>query len=220
MGMSGGMTACVAFTFIILLLMTVYLIVPTEQTVGADFPNVVFLTGFGSEPLEPVSHDNSTMPGITAADASRFNGVYQFSPLFYHKSFDRFIPWEDRGKATIFSCAFWCGPMNTTGENVQLALIHYSADTKRHLWYLIELFDEDANSPILYARTKFRKAITYRVPWVTVTDGGNTKSKDLPDVYITSAWCAFRFDTPLKWGVTVALVGATIAFFKYNQDDD
>jgi len=140
---------------------------------------------------------------------------------FYHKSFDRFIPWEERGKATIFSCTLFCSPVNKTGQNVMLALVHMSHDPKKHMWYLIEMQDEDANSPVLYARTKFRKQINYRVPWVTVTPGGEIKPKDLPDAHIFSAWDAFRFDTPLKWACTVLILGGTVAFFKfYGSDDD
>lgn len=45
--------------------------------------------------------------------------------------------------------------------------------------YLAEFRDEDANSPVIYARTKLRKAPTYRVPWLTVTPGGELKPKDL-----------------------------------------
>ncbi len=69
--------------------------------------------------------------------------------------------------------------------------------------YLTEFRDEDANSPIIYARTKLeaqifiqpifgfcrvssrdprlRKSPTYRVPWLTVTPGGEIKPKDLED---------------------------------------
>lgn len=44
---------------------------------------------------------------------------------------------------------------------------------------MAEFRDEDANSPVIYARTKLRKAPTYRVPWLTVTPGGELKPKDL-----------------------------------------
>merc|ERR1711939_427135 len=150
----------------------------------AKFPNVVFVAGFGDEDIEPISHDNSTMPVIKAAQTSRLNGLYQYHPMFYHKSMDRFIPWEERGKSMIFSCSFYCGPMNTSGKDVMLALVHMSHEPKKHLWYLLELTDEDANSPILYARSKFRKTVSYGSPWVTMTPGGDIKSKDLKNVYV------------------------------------
>ena len=72
---------------------------------------------------------------------------------------------------------------------------------------------------------RLRKSPTYRVPWLTVTPGGDLKPRDLEvgsmtkrckllvvlvaalandfqDVDIITAWDALRFDTPLKWGVT------------------
>ena len=72
---------------------------------------------------------------------------------------------------------------------------------------------------------RLRKSPTYRVPWLTVTPGGDLKPRDLEassalqnqrisndhpavgawqDVDIITAWDALRFDTPLKWGVTAA----------------
>ena len=88
--------------------------------------------------------------------AAQFNGFYQsgplqrpfvavcgngpairFEPLFYHKSFDRFVPWEQREKACgvcsascrrsctlcvmrrqtmVFSCTLGCSAYNTTAK--------------------------------------------------------------------------------------------------------
>ncbi|CAK9066648.1 unnamed protein product [Durusdinium trenchii] len=103
----------------------------------------------------------------------------------------------------VFSCTMGCSAHNLTAKEVKLALVHASLDGKRYSWYLTEFRDEDANSPIIYARTKLRKSPTYRVPWLTVTPGGDLKPKDLEEVHLITAWDALRFDTPLKWGVTV-----------------
>merc|ERR1711904_427801 len=123
---------------------------------------------------------------------------------------------------TIFSCTLLCGPVNTTAPEVRLALLHFSPEEKKHLWYLLEMRDGDANSPIIYARSKYRKSITYRSPWVTVTAGGEAKPRDLKAVHIITGWDAFRFDTPLKWGVTASIVVATVVYFKFirEYDDD
>merc|ERR1719378_785109 len=106
----------------------------------------------------------------------------------------------------------FCSPVNTTGQEVRVALVHTTPADKKNLWYLLELRDDDANSPVIYARSKFRKAATWRSPWMTVTPGGEIKATDLPDVYLYTAWDLFRFDTPLKWGVTAAVIGATVLF--------
>merc|ERR1712151_575254 len=83
-----------------------------------------------------------------------------------------------------------------------MGLLHIAPDPKKNLWYLMELRDEDANSPIIYGRTKFRKSPTYRdTSWLTVTPGGELKPKELKDVYMITGWDAFRFDTPVKWAV-------------------
>lgn len=218
------MNACLQVSFwisvVLALIITVWMGVPTEQTLTAKFPNVVILRGFGDGGLEPISFDNNTLPPITAEEASKFNGFFQFDPLFYHKTLENFIPWEDRGKVTVFACAFGCSAHNLTGDQVKLALIHTSPDEKKHLWYLLEMRNDDANSPIIYARSKFRKFETYRSPWMTVTPGGTHKPRDLPGVHIITCWDAFRFDTPLKWGVTVALIAVTVVYFKFLRDDD
>merc|ERR1719230_719395 len=139
--------------------------VPTEQTLFMVFPNVLVLQGFGTEGLDPISFDNNSLPSLTTEEASKLNGLYQYSPMFYHKSMDRFIPWEDRGTTTTFECTMFCSAMNTTGVDVRLALVHTSpgeSEGKKNLWYLLEFRDGDANSPIVYARSKFRKSPTYR----------------------------------------------------------
>jgi len=201
------------------LLVLVWMVVPTEQTLDAHFPNVIMLRGFGSEEIDPISFDNNTVPSLTMAEASQLNGLYQFDHLFYHKTFDRFIPWEERDKALIWECTLFCSPLNSSATNVRLALVHTSPDPKRNMWYLIEMRDDDANSPIIYARSKFRKSPTYRSPWVTVTPGGEIKPRDLPDVHIFTAWDGFRFDTPLKWGVTAGVILSSVAFFRWCRED-
>eukprot|EP00930_Biecheleria_cincta_P073956 TRINITY_DN61206_c0_g1_i1.p1 TRINITY_DN61206_c0_g1~~TRINITY_DN61206_c0_g1_i1.p1 ORF type:complete len:219 (-),score=44.78 TRINITY_DN61206_c0_g1_i1:104-760(-) len=218
--MAGSTTAILATVGIICLMIFMWLATPTEQTLAPTFPNVVILRGMGSDKLDPISFDNNTLPEISAAEAANFNGFYQFDPLFYHKSFDRFVPWEERGKAMVFECSMGCSPHNTSAKDVKLALVHASFDGKRYLWHLVEFRDEDANSPILYARTKFRKAPTYRVPWVTVTPGGDVKPRDLEEVHIITAWDALRFDTPLKWAITVAIVGGIVLWCKTKEKDD
>eukprot|EP00927_Polykrikos_kofoidii_P069557 TRINITY_DN65080_c0_g1_i1.p1 TRINITY_DN65080_c0_g1~~TRINITY_DN65080_c0_g1_i1.p1 ORF type:complete len:221 (-),score=40.00 TRINITY_DN65080_c0_g1_i1:71-733(-) len=220
MGLSGGMQGCLAFTGIVGTLVFVWLVVPTEQLVAATFPNVLIVRGFGYEGLEPISHDNSTMPPVDAATASRLNGLYQYDPMFYHKSLDRFIKWEDRRSATIFSCTMFCSPLNTTGSQVMLALVHSAPEKKKNLWYMLEFRDDDANSPVLHARSKFRKVVSRGSPWMTVTPGGEIKPRDLKDVYIVSAWDAFKFDTPLKVGVFVALFVGAVGFIWYVRQDD
>eukprot|EP00928_Gymnodinium_smaydae_P086718 TRINITY_DN71162_c0_g1_i1.p1 TRINITY_DN71162_c0_g1~~TRINITY_DN71162_c0_g1_i1.p1 ORF type:complete len:220 (-),score=56.05 TRINITY_DN71162_c0_g1_i1:187-846(-) len=219
--MGGLTTAALAFLGLVSAIVLMWMIVPTEQTIGADFPNVLILRGFGGEALPSISHDNSTLPEIDASTAAWFNGFYQYDPLFYHKSMDRFVQWEERGQAYIFSCTLFCSPANTSAKDARLVLLHIAREEKKNLWYLMELRDDDANSPVLYARSKFRKAVTYNSPWVTVTPGGAVKSRDLPDVYICTAWDLFRFDTPLKWGVTAALlVGTVLLYRQYREDDD
>ena len=176
--------------------------------------------GFGGEPIEPISFDNNTLDTVSAEDATWLNGLYQYEPLFWHKTFDRFIPWEERNKVDgIWSCVLFCSPMNTSDKTNRLSLVHMKPDKKKHLFYLLEFRNEDVNSPIVYARSKFRKERTYRTPFVTVTAGGQTQSRNLPDVYLTSAWAALRFDTPLKWGVTVFLVVGTVLWWRSNRDD-
>ncbi|CAL1147365.1 unnamed protein product, partial [Cladocopium goreaui] len=167
---------------------------------------VVILRGLGSVDLDP-------WEGLDVDDGSLLTTtVYlsfllqRFEPLFYHKSFDRFVPWEQREKTMVFSCTMGCSAHNLTAKEVKLALVHASLDGKRYSWYLTEFRDEDANSPIIYARTKLRKSPTYRVPWLTVTPGGDIKPSDLEDVHLITAWDALRFDTPLKWGVTVRML--------------
>mmetsp|Transcript_31277 Transcript_31277/g.82891 ORF Transcript_31277/g.82891 Transcript_31277/m.82891 type:complete len:220 (-) Transcript_31277:91-750(-) len=219
--MGGGSTVCIASMAIVFTCLLMWAVVPTEQTLDAKFPNVLYLSGMGAEgPLEPISFDNSSMPTISEAEAAALNGIYQFDPLFYHKSLDRFVPWENRGLTHIFECTFFCNPLNNTGEAVKLALVHTSPDEgKRWLWYLLEFHDGDANSPIVYARSKFRKAATYRSPFMTVTPGGELKPKDLKEVHLITAWDAFRFDTPLKWGCTAAIILATVALGRMSKDD-
>merc|ERR1712217_744161 len=176
--------------------------------------------GFGSESIDPISFDNNSMPTLDKSQVSSLNGLYQFDPLFYHKTFDRFIPWEERDKVTIWECTFFCNPANASGKDVRLALVHTSPSDKKNLWYLLEMHDGDANSPIVYARSKYRKWPTYRSPWVTVTPGGKIKSTDLKEVHLISAWDAFRFDTPLKWAVTATLVLGLAAYWKFRKDKD
>mmetsp|Transcript_71350 Transcript_71350/g.204726 ORF Transcript_71350/g.204726 Transcript_71350/m.204726 type:complete len:220 (-) Transcript_71350:118-777(-) len=216
--MSAGLKACGALLALFSAIIFMWMVTPTEQTLAAVFPNVIIMSGFGSEQIDPISFDNNSLPELPAAQASRFNGIYQFDPMFYHKSLDRFIPWESRDKTHIFSCTLFCGPMNTSAKEVKLALVHTSPGEKRNLWYLLEFADEDANSPIVIARTKFRKEATYRVPWMTVTPGGEIKPRDLLDVHLITGWDAFRFDTPLKWGCTVAFV-ALIALLCHSRKD-
>eukprot|EP00931_Biecheleriopsis_adriatica_P067367 TRINITY_DN4151_c0_g1_i1.p1 TRINITY_DN4151_c0_g1~~TRINITY_DN4151_c0_g1_i1.p1 ORF type:complete len:240 (+),score=58.92 TRINITY_DN4151_c0_g1_i1:59-721(+) len=220
MGMSGGMQACVASVAIVCVIIFMWMAVPTEQTLDLKFPNVVILRGMGNDGLDPISFDNNSLPEIKAEEAANFNGIYQFDPLFYHKSFDRFIPWEERHKAMVFDCTMGCSAHNTTATEVKLALVHASLDGKRYCWYLVEFRDEDANSPIIYARTKLRKNPEYRVPWLTVTPGGDIKPRDLLDAHIITAWDALRFDTPLKWGVTAAIVGMIALWCKTKEKDD
>mmetsp|Transcript_86281 Transcript_86281/g.192951 ORF Transcript_86281/g.192951 Transcript_86281/m.192951 type:complete len:220 (-) Transcript_86281:35-694(-) len=219
--MNGGTQAALASVGIIFVLVLMWAIVPTEQTLDAHFPNVLYLSGFGDEAVDPISFDNSTMPTLDKSQASYFNGVYQFDPLFYHKTLDRFIPWEDREKVSIWECTFFCSPMNRSAADARLALVHNSFEGgKKHLWYLLEMRDNDANSPIIYARSKFRKAPTYRVPWMTVTPGGEIKPHDLKEVYLSSAWDLFRFDTPAKWVCTVAIIGGAAYLWRSRKEWD
>jgi len=220
--MNGGTQALLATLVLLNCLLFMWMAVPTEQTLYAHFPNVLILRGFGSEAIDPISFDNNSLPTLTPEEASKLNGLYQFDPLFYHKSLDRFIPWEDREKASLWECTMFCSPMNTSAgaENVRLALVHTSPAEKKNLWYLIEMRDGDANSPVIYARSKYRKWPTYRSPWVTVTPGGTIKSKDLPELHLISAWDAFRFDTPLKWGVTAVLIVLIVFWWRQKEKDD
>mmetsp|Transcript_18576 Transcript_18576/g.38643 ORF Transcript_18576/g.38643 Transcript_18576/m.38643 type:complete len:218 (+) Transcript_18576:24-677(+) len=217
--MNGGTQALLATLGIVFILVLMWAVVPTEQSLDAHFPNVLLLRGFGYDKVDPISFDNTTLPSLETHEAANLNGVYQFDPLFYHKTLDRFIPWEDRERITMFECTMFCSPMNRTSD-VRLALAHTSPDGKKHLWYLLELRDDDANSPIIYARSKFRKSQTYRCPWMTVTPGGEIKPRDLPEVHIITAWDAFRFDTPLKWAVTVALIGVGTYFWRSRKEWD
>merc|ERR1719162_112962 len=100
------------------------MMVPTEQTLSATFPNVVILRGYGTEKIEPISFDNNTLDALEDWQASKLNGIYQYDPLFYHKTLDRFIPWEDRGKTMIWTCTLFFGPFNRTSKDVKLSLIH------------------------------------------------------------------------------------------------
>lgn len=197
-----------------------WMVVPIEQTLGSTFPNVLVVSGLGKDLIEPVSFDNISLGALTESEAIGLNGFYQFDFRFYHKTMDRFIPWEDRHKAIVWSCTLFCRPINATQRRDQAVLIHYSPDPKKHLWYLTELREDDANSPIIFARSKYRKQHTYRSPWLTVTPGGEVKPRDLPDVHLLSAWDMFRFDTPLKWGVTVTLVLLAGLWYMCRRDDD
>jgi len=86
---------------------------------------------------------------------------------------------------------------------------------------LLELNADVAFSPIILAWSKFRKALTFRSPWTTVTDGGDVmKARDLKDVYLLTAWDAFRFDTPVKWGCTAAIVAMTAFMWLQREKDD
>lgn len=218
--MNGGAVALLCTFALISVLVLMWMVVPTEQSLYAHFPNVVILRGFGYESIEPISFDNNSLPVLDKSQVASLNGLYQFDPLFYHKSFDRFIPWDDRYKVTVWDCVMFCSPMNRSGGDVRLALIHTSVDPKKHLWYLLEMHDDDANSPYVYARSKFRKTETYRSPWMTVTPGGEIKPRDLKEVHLITAWDAFRFDTPLKWGVTVALILGVAIWWKVRKDKD
>lgn len=218
--MGSGIQVALASVALVAVLIFMWLAVPTEQTLDLKFPNVVILRGLGGVDLDPISFDNNSLPVIPASEVGQFNGFYQFEPLFYHKSFDRFVPWEQREKTMVFSCTMGCSAHNLTAKEVKLALVHASLDGKRYSWYLTEFRDEDANSPIIYARTKLRKSPTSRVPWLTVTPGGDLKPKDLEEVHLITAWDALRFDTPLKWGVTGALVGAIAFWCKTKEKDD
>lgn len=217
--MNGCTQALLGTITIAFALLTMWMMVPTEQTLTAQFPNVVILRGFGTEGIEPISFDNNTLPAVDATEAAQLNGLFQFNPLFYHKTMDRFIPWEERDKAMVWECTMFCNALNRTDNQARLALVHTSPDERKNLWYLLELHDEDANSPMIYARSKFRKEPTYRGPWMTVTPGGEIKPRDLKDVHLITAWDAFRFDTPLKWGVTVALVAGTALVWWARRDD-
>merc|ERR1719265_1027658 len=147
--------------------------------------------------IDPVSFDNNTLPKLTASEAAGLGGLYQYDPLFYHKTFDRFVPWED----------------------VKLALIHMGQE-KKYLWYLVEMNQDDVNSPIIYARSKFRRQATYRSPWTSVTPGGLVKARELPSMHLITAWDAFRFDTPVKWGASAAIVILTGLWWKFGRDTD
>mmetsp|Transcript_56344 Transcript_56344/g.101266 ORF Transcript_56344/g.101266 Transcript_56344/m.101266 type:complete len:220 (+) Transcript_56344:100-759(+) len=219
--MGGGLQVLASTLLLIFTLLFMWAAVPTEQTLDLKFPNVVVLSGFGVDKIDPISFDNNSLPEVLPAEAGNFNGFYQFDPLFYSKTFDRFIPWEERDKAMVFACTMGCRPLNTSAAEVRLVLVHSSPDVKRNLWYLLELRDDDVNSPIVYARTKYRKSATYQVPWTTVTDGGETmKPRDLKDVYMYTAWDAFRFDTPMKWGVSATLVGMIVLWCRMKEKDD
>lgn len=43
----------------------------------------------------------------------------RFEPLFYHKSFDRFVPWEQREKTMVFSCTMGCSAHNLTAKEAR-----------------------------------------------------------------------------------------------------
>merc|ERR1711972_725898 len=132
---------------------------PTEQTLLVQFPNVMILRGFGYDKIDPVSFDNTSLPEVSASDAWWLNGFYQFDHLFYHKTFDRFIPWEEKHNTMVWSCALGCRPVvNASAKDTRVILIQTKKDEKKNLWYLLELHDDDPNSPIVLARTKFRKA--------------------------------------------------------------
>mmetsp|Transcript_60671 Transcript_60671/g.128454 ORF Transcript_60671/g.128454 Transcript_60671/m.128454 type:complete len:218 (+) Transcript_60671:174-827(+) len=217
--MGAGVTIFLTFAGLFTGIFLMWMAVPTEQTLAVVFPNVIILGGMGSESILPISFDNNSLPELTAAETTTFNGFYRHDPLFYHHTLDRFLDSESRRSGTyIFSCAVFCGPTNSSGK---LALLHKAPEPKKNLWYLLEFRDGDVNSPIIIARSKFRKDPTWTAPWVTVSPGGDIKAKDLPEVYMTTAWDALRFDTPLKWGCTVAIVGAiALACWSAKEKED
>lgn len=47
--------------------------------------------------------------------------MLRFEPLFYHKSFDRFVPWEQREKTMVFSCTMGCSAHNLTAKEAEPA---------------------------------------------------------------------------------------------------
>jgi len=130
--MNGCLQACLATTLLLSFLVLVYMCVPTEQTLTASFPNVVILRGLGEEGLEPISFDNNTLPTLSAAEVATMNGLYQFDPLFYHKTLERFIPWEDRDKVTVWTCTMFCNAQNTSAEQVKLVLVHTTPAEKKN----------------------------------------------------------------------------------------
>merc|ERR1719316_1286806 len=169
--MNTCVTVSLCIAAIVSFLALVWMVVPTEQTLDVTFPNVLILTGFGKEDIEPVTHDNQTLPIIPAAEAASLNGFYQYNAMFYHKSLDRFIPWEERGMVSVWECTLFCGGVNaSTRAETKVALMQQTVAPKKHIWWLMEAREEDANSPVLLARTKYRKVATYRVPFMTVSD--------------------------------------------------
>lgn len=219
--MGGGGNVMIFASLLVGIIAFMWMASPTEQTLLVQFPNVMIVRGFGHDKLDPISFDNTTLPELSAADAWWLNGFYQFDHLFYHKTFDRLIPWEEKHDTMVWSCAIGCRPMNSSAPDVRLILIHTKKDEKKSLWYLVELHDDDVNSPILLARSKFRSKSTWNVPWMTVTPGGDVKPRELKDVYVVTAWDAFKFDTPIKWAFTVVIVIISgILFWRRRRSDD
>mmetsp|Transcript_78286 Transcript_78286/g.209271 ORF Transcript_78286/g.209271 Transcript_78286/m.209271 type:complete len:223 (+) Transcript_78286:46-714(+) len=200
----------IAVLLVSFLIFSLWVTVPTDQTFENMFPNVIFMHGWGNMAIEPVAADNSTLPELPAEKMSALNGLYGHEMMFYHKTMDRFIPWEDRSKYRVWSCSVLCSPPSgTPGSSV--ALVLYSQNPKRHVWYVVELNDEDANSPVVYGRTKFRKNPHYDVPWVTHTPGDAVKPKNMDGVFITISWSLFKMDTPEKWTTAACLLLGTVA---------
>eukprot|EP00397_Hematodinium_sp_SG-2012_P054068 GEMP01064950.1.p1 GENE.GEMP01064950.1~~GEMP01064950.1.p1 ORF type:complete len:214 (-),score=42.58 GEMP01064950.1:582-1223(-) len=199
--------------YVIGLIVILWLIVPTRQVVSDPFPNVVIVSGSATE-VTPLTHDNITLPAI---DGGHLRGVYSHAPLFFHPTMERFIPWDQRYKATIWECTFWCSP----GEGSKLALIHYAKEEKKNLFYIVS-FKDEANSPVLYARSKYRKQPSFDTSFVSVLPADSEeKPKPISDWHLLTGRQLFYFDTPAKWiGAVVVLIGHIAWIYKWKNDDD
>jgi len=179
------------------------------------FPNVVFVTG-ASQEFEAVTHDDMAMPPV---DISGLRGMFQHDPLYFHKTLERFIDWENRPKLTIWKCIIWCSPPHGGDEVI---LIHYEENEKKNQFYLVELADV-ANSPIIFARTKFRKEITFNTDFVSMKEPKNKKEKPkvLTDFKMSTLWHVLYFDSTEKIVAMVCVLLANLIwFYLYRKSDD
>ena len=202
---------------------TMWAVTPTEQALPNGFnthrvwPNAVYFHAPALEVTPVATPDNTTMP---PHEVSSLSGLYGYQMLFYHRTLERFVKSEQRANVQIWSCVLGC--QGTHGGTP--ALIHWNEGPKSNVWYVVEFVEEDANSPVLYMRSKRRAKPTMDVPFVTVADWNDEKLKaePVPGVYFWSLWDLFSTWPGIGTVVAIAvgLVFALTRMCKATDDDD